>query len=86
MIFLFLSVETIVTNGRVSHRGWIAIGLLSGSLALQFAPLLFGTRALYAAVHLYRVQFELYGFLIGAFGIICTLLGILSGVTLLWPP
>lgn len=85
MIFLFLSVETIVPNGRVSHRGWIAIGLISGSLALQFAPLVFGTMVLHAAVQLYRTQFELFGFFIGAFGITCILLGILSGVTLLLP-
>lgn len=83
MIFHGLSTENVVANWRFGYRGWIAIGLVSGLLALEFAPLVSGTMALFAAVQLYRNQFEVYGLLIGAFGVICTIVGIVSGGVLL---
>lgn len=69
---------------RIGHRGWTAIGLISGLVAFEFLPVLFGPIAVVAGVVVFRRHDEWHGLALVAFGLVALVVGTWLGLVSLF--
>jgi hypothetical protein len=78
-----MSTETAGGASRIGARGYLALGGVSGLVALVFVPIIFGPFAMFCGVQLYRRHSEWYGLAMLAWGGVCLVIGWFIGLLLL---
>jgi asparagine N-glycosylation enzyme membrane subunit Stt3 len=63
----------------LGYRGYFWIGVVSGAIAFLFVPPVFGLLSVICGVQIYRRFNELHGILVGAWGGVALIIGMIIG-------